>query len=259
MRRLCGALTLVMGLVLAGCNKTEEKKQEGPPPGFPGKGFAGGLPGKGFEGKGFPGFPGKDGKGFGGFKGFPGKGFPGAFKPPETKEQPIAVTAGKVTITGDNTRIDFVGTKPGGKHDGGFSKLNGSVQLDPSGKQVASINVTIDTDSIWSDQPMLTNHLKSPDFFEVKAYPQATFVSTKIEPAMGKGGETHTIVGDLTLHGIKKQVSIPATIKLENNMLLIKGSLTINRKDFDVSYSQRPVDDNVAITVQVGVAPVASK
>src|SRR5262245_38371029 len=67
-------------------------------------------------------------------------GGPVAGGPPvDAREQPIPVAGGKVAFSGENSRIEFTGTKPGGKHDGGFNKFAGTAQLDPAGKQVTGV------------------------------------------------------------------------------------------------------------------------
>ena len=79
----------------------------------------------------------------------------------------VAVAAdGKYTLTGDNTRVEFTGAKKEGKHDGGFKKLAGTATLTGTDPASAKIQVTIDTESLYSDNEKLTAHLKAPDFFE---------------------------------------------------------------------------------------------
>jgi polyisoprenoid-binding protein YceI len=175
------------------------------------------------------------------------------FTPSETKDQPVPVTDGKAAISGENSRIEFVGTKPGGKHDGGFNKFSGTIKLDGAGKQVADIDVTIDMESLWVDNNQVSQHLRTPDFFDVKEHPTAMFTATKIEPPK-EGGATHTITGDLTLRGKKKAITFPATIKVADDGLSLKASFKINRQDYGVSFSKQPVDDDVTLNVHVGVA-----
>src|SRR5947208_2670860 len=76
-------------------------------------------------------------------------------------------------LTGDNTKIEWTGTKPGGKHTGGFKTLTGTASV---GDKIA-LDVEIDCTSLTSDNEQLTGHLKSPDFFDVKNEPKATFKS----------------------------------------------------------------------------------
>src|SRR5262249_21310391 len=71
-------------------------------------------------------------------------------------------------LNGNNTKITFVGTKPNGKHDGGFNKVSGSAKADTKDLSTLKINVEIDMNSLYTDTPKLTGHLKSADFFDVK-------------------------------------------------------------------------------------------
>src|SRR5436309_515880 len=88
-----------------------------------------------------------------------------------------------VKLTGGNTKVTFVGTKPGGKHNGGFKVVSGTATVE-AGKLTA-VEAEFDAGSLYTDTPMLTNHLKSPDFFDVKQHPKATFKSTGVEAGSG--------------------------------------------------------------------------
>jgi polyisoprenoid-binding protein YceI len=151
----------------------------------------------------------------------------------------------KIGLTGENTKVTFVGTKPGGKHDGGFKTLTGTAVVD--GDALVKVEVEIDTESLYTDDPKLTGHLKSPDFFGVKANPKAKFVSTKVE----KTDKGYTINGELTLLGKTKSIAIPATVSASGGSLKIDGAVTIDRNDFGMTYGKGKVDDSVAIKVAV--------
>src|SRR5258708_794836 len=75
--------------------------------------------------------------------------------------------AAEFELTGENTKVEFVGTKADGKHTGSFPKLTGTFDV-PSDVTKTKISVTIDMEALESDDPKLTGHLKSPDFFETK-------------------------------------------------------------------------------------------
>src|SRR5258708_4338144 len=81
----------------------------------------------------------------------------------------------KLALTGDNTKITFVGSKADGKHEGGFKKLTGSATFDGTNATSLKIAVEIDMNSTYTDNDMLTGHLKGPDFFGVKANPKSKF------------------------------------------------------------------------------------
>src|SRR5262245_8486284 len=82
----------------------------------------------------------------------------------------VPVQAGAAALTPQNTKIQFVCAHVGPRPDprkGGFTKFSGKAQLDPTSKALKSISIEIDTSSLFTEIDMLTNHLKSPDFFEV--------------------------------------------------------------------------------------------
>jgi polyisoprenoid-binding protein YceI len=156
----------------------------------------------------------------------------------------LASAAGPVSLSPQNTRIEWVGTKPGGQHVGGFQQYSGS--FDPA---AGKLTVEIQTASITSDNNQLTTHLKSGDFFNVRRHPKITFTATKIEPK-ASGEWTHQITGDLTMLGKKKSITFPAKITTDNGVVL-QSSFAIDRTQFGMTYGQGKVDNKVTITVSV--------
>jgi len=121
--------------------------------------------------------------------------------------------AQKYLITPENSKIEFIGSKVTGSHNGSFQKFSGTIDyIGETEKSV--VNITIDTTSVKTDTDGLTTHLKSPDFFDVAKFPKATFVSTEIKSG-GDKGASHTVTGNLQLHGVTKSVTFPATISVE--------------------------------------------
>lgn len=150
-------------------------------------------------------------------------------------------------LTGDNTKVEFVGTKPGGKHTGGFAKLDGKASVEGTDPASLKIDVTIETDSLYSDDPKLTAHLKAPDFFSVKDYPKATFKSTKVE----KTANGYTVSGDLTMMGKTKGVTMPATVAASADAFTLKSEFRINKTDWGMTYGKGKIDDAVTLKVSV--------
>jgi polyisoprenoid-binding protein YceI len=152
--------------------------------------------------------------------------------------------------------IEFIGTKPGGKHVGGFASITVALRPVPAKDEDftrCKIDVVIDTDSLWSDTPKLTGHLKSPDFFDVKKYPTAKFVSKSIQ-AEKSGDSTHKITGDLTLHGTTKAITIPAKVAVTPEGVNIDSQFTINRHDFGISYGKGKINDEIQIKAAIKAA-----
>ena len=88
---------------------------------------------------------------------------------------------------------------------GEFTELDGKLTLDPDNVENSVIDVTIDANSLDSGYKALDDHLKGADFFDVTAYPTITFKSTSVKRT---GEDTADIVGDLTIHGVTKPVTL---------------------------------------------------
>jgi polyisoprenoid-binding protein YceI len=161
--------------------------------------------------------------------------------------------AGKAfAIQPENSKVEFTGSKVTGKHDGGFKQFQGEVHV--ANGAIAHAKVTIDTTSIYTDTDRLTGHLKSPDFFDVAKYPTAVFETTSIT---GQGANS-TVTGNLTLHGITKQITFPAKVDVKDDAVTLNAEFSINRKDFEIKYAGKPDDlirDNVVLRLDVKAGP----
>jgi polyisoprenoid-binding protein YceI len=157
----------------------------------------------------------------------------------------------KYTLSGDNTKLTFVGKKPDGKHEGGFKKVSGSATVPDGDVSKLTVAIDIETDSIYSDDAKLTGHLKNADFFDVKNHPKASFKSTKIE----KGDKGYTVTGELTLLGKSKPVTFPATIAATADGLAVSAAFAIDRTQWGMEYGKGKIEDKVTI----GIAVVAKK
>jgi polyisoprenoid-binding protein YceI len=87
---------------------------------------------------------------------------------------------------------------------GHFGGINGTLMLDEKDLTKSAVNATIDTTTVDTGTAQRDTHLKSPDFFDVAKFPTMTFVSKKLTDDGGK----KTLVGDLTLHGVTKSVTL---------------------------------------------------
>ena len=150
-------------------------------------------------------------------------------------------------LTGKNTTITFVGTNPNGKHEGGFKSVTGMASV--PGDDVTKLKITLDIDvnSLYSDNPKLTGHLKSPDFFGVKSNPSIKFVSSKVE----KAGSEYKITGDLTMLGKTNSITVPAQITTAGGALTIAARFKIDRTQWGMTYGKGKIDDDVSLTVNV--------
>lgn len=171
---------------------------------------------------------------------------------PATAAASPAAPAEKYLITSETSKIKFVASKVTGSHDGSFEKFSGAI--DYTGQpETSKVTITIQTDSVKADDPGLTKHLKTPDFFDVARYPQATFTSTEIKPGSNQGA-SHNVTGTLELHGVTKSITFPATITVTPEAISVDATFSINRKDFAINYAgaaDNLIRDEVVLTLQV--------
>lgn len=159
----------------------------------------------------------------------------------------------KLAFDPTGSKIEFVGAKVTGKHEGSFKTFAGTVQLVEGDPLKSQVSVEIDAASLVSDAERLTGHLKSPDFFDVARFPKAKFASTAVK-AGGEKGATHTVTGNLELHGVTKSVSFPASLKVTGDAVDVDAEFAINRKDFGLVYPGKPDDlikDDVLIKLTI--------
>jgi polyisoprenoid-binding protein YceI len=155
--------------------------------------------------------------------------------------------------------IGFVGSKVTGSHTGDFKKWSGSVTLAGGKAEGGKLEFSVQTASVVADEgsrndwtPKLEEHLKGADFFDTGKFPTASFASTEIK-AGGTGG-SHTVKGNLTLRGVTKVVSFPATIVVKGSEVSGKTEFSINRKDFGLVYAGKADDlirDGVVLKIDV--------
>ena len=177
---------------------------------------------------------------------------------PAAPETPAATDAGPIeslTVDTARSKIEALGAKITATHPIVFHQYNGKVAL--SGDTVSAVSFEVQMDSLESDDPKLTKHLKNEDFFDVPKFPTSTFTSASITAGAQEPGATHTVTGDFTIHGVTKRIAFPATISVQGKEVTARAEFVINRKDFGVVYPGRPddlVQDNVRMTIQLVAA-----
>ena len=167
-----------------------------------------------------------------------------------------ATTTAKVIK--EKSSIRFVGAKVTRDHNGQFKNFDGEIQY--AGGKPSQISFDIDMTSIETDTPKLTEHLKSADFFDVAKNPKSTFVSTSLTdaPAGSPAGTTHILKGNLTMHGVTREVTVPVKADINAQGVHATSEFTINRHDWGISYKGMADDlikDNVLIKLDLYFPP----
>jgi polyisoprenoid-binding protein YceI len=145
------------------------------------------------------------------------------------------------------------------KVSGRFDDFGGTITGDMSKPGASSVEFTIKATSIDTSMPDRDKHLRSADFFDVEKFPEITFKSTSIKASEKKN--VYDVTGDLTMHGVTKQVTLPVEYVGEmkdprgNTKAGFTLSTTLNRKDYGVNWNKTldaggvMLGDDVDITI----------
>lgn len=93
---------------------------------------------------------------------------------------------------------------------GMFREASGTYALDTQNPNNSRFNFTIKTNSLDTNNPKRDEHLRSADIFNVQQYPNITFQTTEcVATKIQDGGMLYQLKGDLTIHGVTRQVAVP--------------------------------------------------
>lgn len=180
----------------------------------------------------------------------PVKTEPAKLETPPPAATPAAGAIFKVDTA--QSSIQALGAKVTAQHPIDFKEFDGALQVD--GGKVTGVKFEVKMASLVSDAEKLTEHLKTPDFFDVAAHPTATFASTEIKEGSTEAGFTHTITGDFQIRGTTKRITFPAKIEATPTEVKANSEFVINRKDFNIVYAGKADDliqDNVKMTIKL--------
>ncbi len=128
---------------------------------------------------------------------------------------------------------------------GVFNSFKGEVFFDQQNLNAASFKLTIDPTSVNTGNAMQNGHIQQKDWLDSKQYPSIDFVSSYFV----KERDSFIVLGDLTLHGVKKTVKIPFTYSEEKKKAKVQAIFSFNRFDYRVGNPKDGVDSVLTINV----------
>jgi polyisoprenoid-binding protein YceI len=172
---------------------------------------------------------------------------------PGPAPHPLSSAADTYTIDPVHSSVTFRVKHLGVSYSfGRFDEIAGSFTLDAEKAENSKVSVEVKTGSVDTGNGKRDAHLKSPDFFDAKQFPTATFTSTSVKSA---GDKKYSVTGDLALHGVTK----PITIEMElvgrgegmrgEQLAGVFGTVTLKRSDFGINYMPDGLGDDVLLTV----------
>jgi len=134
-----------------------------------------------------------------------------------------------------------------------LGQVDGTLVYDEKDPSKATVEATLPLAGLDTFVPKLDEHLKSADFLDAAKYPNVTFKSTKVTPA---GKNKLKVVGDLTVHGVTKPVTLDVTLNKIGPHPMMKmqtvgfdATTTIKRADFGVGAYVPNVSDDIKIRI----------
>ena len=178
---------------------------------------------------------------------------------PGTAAVPAAAT-GTWNVDKAHSEIGFQVRHFVSKVRGGFTDFTGAIRIDAGKPEASSVEFTIKVASIDTNEPKRDAHLKSPDFFDAEKFPEIRFVSKKV---VKKSDTSYDVVGDLTMRGVTKEVTLPVTFNgIVNDPWGLERAgfetaITLNRQDYGIKYNKVldqggvMLGDDVAVTISL--------
>ena len=158
---------------------------------------------------------------------------------------PVKESSFKVDVQKSN--IAWNGKKVAGQHSGNIKLTGGTLNLNDGKLSNGSFNINMnsitctDLQGEWADK--LVGHLKADDFFGVEKFPTSSFVITKVSPA---SAGTVNISGNLTIKGITKAISFPASMSVSGNTLTASAKgVKVDRTKYDIRYGSKSFFDSI--------------
>jgi polyisoprenoid-binding protein YceI len=144
-----------------------------------------------------------------------------------------------------------------GTTQGKFTKFSGRIEVDRERPESSSVTAQIDVRSIDTRIKKRDDHLRSAEFFNVEKFPQITFKSRSVKRTGPQSGD---IVGDLTIHGVTKPVTLHVKLLTPLNEIgRTRWSVStdpINRRDFNLTFAPATeaisgISSTVAINIEI--------
>jgi polyisoprenoid-binding protein YceI len=144
-----------------------------------------------------------------------------------------------------------------GTTHGKFTKFDGKIDIDREHPENSSVTARIDVRSIDTGIVKRDNHLRSPEFFNVEKYPEMTFKSRSVKQTGPQAGD---ILGDLTMHGVTKPITLHVKLLTSaNDTKQTRWAVTtdpLKRRDFNLMFAQAAesvsgIGQTVAINIEI--------
>ncbi len=170
-------------------------------------------------------------------------------------QNPAEVTAGNYDLDSGHGKITWSVNHLGfSTYTGQFVNVKAELKLDARNPSASTLTATVPLTDVAPNDDRLKAHLQTADFFDTASHPTATFVSRSVTVHPGAANQA-TVVGDLTLKGVTKPVTIEVKFNQAGTAMGsykagFDGEAVIKRSDFGVSYALPAVSDEVKLHIE---------
>lgn len=168
----------------------------------------------------------------------------------------IAAPAPFWTIDKAKSQVGFVASMSGQAINGSFKRFDARIAFDPANLAGSSVTAVIDTASAATGDTSRDESLPTPDWFNVTAFPRATFASKSFKSL---GGSRYQAAGTLTIRGVARPMVLPFQLVITDNIAQMRGTVIIDRRWFGVGQGQFASPDSVAAAVKVNITITARR
>ncbi|NQY96609.1 MAG: cytochrome b/b6 domain-containing protein [Henriciella sp.] len=162
----------------------------------------------------------------------------------------------KWTVDFDASSITFSGTHDGNVFSGTFSNWDAAIQFDPASPSIGEVRVSVATGSAEANQKLYTDSLKSPEWFNVSAFPSASVEILNIDET---SAGSFTSVARLTLKELTVDAPFAFQLQLDGDNAEMTGQAVFQRKALDLGQASDPNADWVSEDVTVDVVVTATR
>jgi polyisoprenoid-binding protein YceI len=157
--------------------------------------------------------------------------------------------AQKYTVTDEGSKVHFVIKNFGVRTGGDFTGLKGNITFDPKALGTSQFNVTVNSNTINTDNNSRDKHLRKDEYFGVEKHPLITYVSTKITESTVAG--RFFVIGNLTIKGVTKVVQFGFSATPSAAGYSFKGDFEINRRDYGVGGNSVSLADKLKVSLDI--------
>ena len=171
---------------------------------------------------------------------------------------PTFANAATWAVDQAHSRLGFRATQEEAGFEGYFRTWSAAINFDPKHLATSHVTVNVALASAFTADKDRDSYLPTADWFDAKRFPSATFTASKF---VDKGAGHYEAIGDLSIKGVKRQVTLPFTLAITGDQAKMSGELVIDRTWFNVGAGKwkDPAEVGTKVTVVVNVLAKAAR